>query len=231
MIASEPTSAEGQSGAPVRTGSEADVPEGPVTTLRGAGVDVDPRRAGQLVLGVALVALAVVAVVLLVAGIQKNAQSDSLQHHGVAVDVTVSGCSGLLGGSGSNAAGYRCQGSYTFGGRHYERDIPGNSSVRRGDGHPRGDHAGRSGPLSTPAMVAAQQASWRVYLVPAILFAVLAVVVVTAVLTTATASSDRISGHRAAVASRMPRDDHVDDDVRPGRAAGGASPPPSATSC
>jgi hypothetical protein len=182
MIASEPTSAEGRSGAPVRTGSEADVPEGPVTTLRGAGVDVDPRRAGQLVLGVALVALAVVAVVLLVAGIQKNAQSDSLQHHGVAVDVTVSGCSGLLGGSGSNAAGYRCQGSYTFAGRHYERDIPGNSlfaagTVIRGVTTP-----GDPGLLSTPAMVEAQQASWRVYLVPAILFAVLAVVVVTAVL-------------------------------------------------
>jgi hypothetical protein len=179
LIASEPTSAEGPSGAPVGTPSDAEDPDRPVTTLRGAGVDVDPRRAGQLVLGVVLVALAVVAVVLLVAGIQKNAQADALQHHGVAVDVRVTGCSGLLGGSGSNAAGYRCQGSYTFDGRHYQRDIPGNSlfaagTVIRGVTTP-----GNPGLLSTPAMVDAQPASWRVYLAPAILFAVLAIAAVT----------------------------------------------------
>ena len=182
MIASEPTSREGRSGAPVDTRPEAQESDPPVTTLRGAGVDVDPRRAGQLVLGVALVALAVVAVVLLVAGIQKNAQADALEHHGVAVEVRVSGCSGLLGGSGSNAAGYRCQGSYTFAGRHYERDIPGNvllapGTVIRGVVAP-----GDPGLLSTPAMVAAQRSSWRVYLAPAILFAALAIALVTVVL-------------------------------------------------
>jgi hypothetical protein len=182
MITSVPTSPEGPSGAPVGTRSDAEEPDRPVTTLRGAGVDVDPRRAGQLVLGVVLVALAVVAVVLLVAGIQKNAQADALQHHGVPVNVTVAGCSGLLGGSGSNAAGYRCKGSYTFEGRHYQRDIPGNSlfaagTVIRGVTTP-----GDPGLLSTPAMVDDQPASWRVYLAPAILFAVLAVAVVTVVL-------------------------------------------------
>ena len=91
----------------------------------GAGVDVDPRRARQLVVAVCLVALAVVAVILLVAGLQKNAQADSLQQHGVPVTVTVTGCLGLLGGSGSNGAGYACKGTYTFDGRHYVRVHPG----------------------------------------------------------------------------------------------------------
>jgi len=182
MIASEPTSREGPSGAPVDPRSGAQESDRPVTTLRGAGVDVDPRRAGQLVLGVALVALAVVAVVLLVAGIQKNAQADALAHHGVAVDVTVSGCSGLLGGSGSNAAGYRCTGSYTFDGRHYERDIPGDSLLGAGTVIRGVTTPGDPGLLSTPAMVDAQQASWRVYLAPAIIFAVLAVTLATVVL-------------------------------------------------
>jgi len=182
MIASEPSSAQSPSGAPVGTRSDAEEPDRPVTTLRGAGVDVDPRRAGQLVLGVALVALAVVAVVLLVAGIQKNAQSDALEHHGVAVDVTVAGCSGLLGGSGSNAAGYRCQGRYTFQGRHYERDIPGNSLLAAGTVIRGVTTPGDPGLLSTPAMVDAQPASWRVYLAPAILFTVLAIAVVIMVL-------------------------------------------------
>jgi len=179
MTDSESTSPEGPSGEPVERRSEDQESERPVTTLRGASVDVDPRRAGQLVLGVALLALAVVAVVLLVAGIQKNSQADALQHQGVAVDVTVSGCSGLLGGSGSNGAGYLCKGSYTFDGRRYERDIPGNSLLVAGTVI--GGVVTRDDPglLSTPAMVAAQQASWRVYLAPAVLFAVLAVAVLT----------------------------------------------------
>ena len=179
MTDSESTSPEGPSGEPVEGRSEDRESERPVTTLRGASVDVDPRRAGQLVLGVALLALAVVAVVLLVAGIQKNSQADALQHQGVAVDVTVSGCSGLLGGSGSNGAGYLCKGSYTFDGRRYERDIPGNSLLVAGTVI--GGVVTRDDPglLSTPAMVAAQQASWRVYLAPAVLFAVLAVAVLT----------------------------------------------------
>lgn len=145
-------------------------------------MDVDPRRAGQLVLGVTLVALAVVAVVLLVAGIQKNSQDDALARHGVVVDVTVSGCSGLLGGSGSNGAGYRCQGSYTFDGRHYERDIPGDSLLGAGTVIRGVTTPGDPGLLSTPAMVDAQQASWRVYLAPAVIFAVLAIAVVAVVL-------------------------------------------------
>jgi hypothetical protein len=182
MIASEPTSPEARSGAPGEDRTDAEESDRPVTTLRGAGVDVDPRRAGQLVLGVALVALAVVAAVLLVAGIQKNAQADALQHHGVAVDVTVSGCMGLLGGSGSNDAGYRCRGSYTFSGRHYERDIPGNSLLGAGTVIRGVTTPDDPGLLSTPAMVDVQQASWRVYLAPAILFAVLAIAVVTVVL-------------------------------------------------
>ena len=182
MIASEPTSPEGPSDAPAGARAGATDRDRPVTTLRGAGVDVDPRRAGQVVLVAALVALAVVAVVLLVAGIKKNAQADALAHHGVAVEVTVSGCSGLLGGSGSNAAGYRCQGTYAFDGRHYERDIPGDSLLRVGAVIRGVTSPDDPGLLSTPAMVEVQRSSWRVYLVPAVLFAVLAVAMVTLVL-------------------------------------------------
>ena len=150
-------------------------PDRPVTTLRGATVDVDPHRAVQLVLGACLVGLTVAAVVLLVSGIQKNAHTASLQNHGVPVPVTVSGCLGLLGGSGSNAAGYACKGTYTYDGHRYQQAIPGDALL----------HAGAvirgvivpSDPrlLSTPAAVAAQRTSWRVYLAPAILFGILVV--------------------------------------------------------
>ena len=156
--------------------------DGPVTTLRGAGVDVDPRRAAHVVVSTCLVALAVVAVILLVSGIRKNAHDASLQNHGVPVSVTVSGCLGLLGGSGSNAAGYACKGTYTFDGRHYQQAIPGDALLHAGSvihgvivpGDPR--------LLSTPATVATQQPSWKVYIAPAILFGILVVALVVMVL-------------------------------------------------
>src|ERR1700722_7778338 len=105
MINSGPTPSAGGIPAGSEPGVASESPDRPVTTLRGAGVDVDPRRALQLVIAVCLVALTVVAVVLLLAGMKKNPQAVSLHNHGVPVPVTVSGCLGLLGGSGSNPAG------------------------------------------------------------------------------------------------------------------------------
>ncbi len=150
----------------------------PLTRLRGAGVDIDPRRAGRLVLGVCLVALGAIAVVLLVVGIHKNDQTTNLRRHGVPVVVTVKGCLGLLGGSGSNAAGYACKGTYTIDGHRYEQDIPGSTSLRpgtviRGVVVPSDPYL-----LSTPGMVASQQASWHVFIAPIILFILFALALV-----------------------------------------------------
>ncbi|HEV8064166.1 MAG TPA: hypothetical protein VGP46_05010, partial [Acidimicrobiales bacterium] len=44
-----------------------------------------------------------------------------------AVEITVTGCQGLLGGSGSNAAGYACRGSYSLDGRHVDEPLPGST--------------------------------------------------------------------------------------------------------
>ena len=52
-------------------------PNRPVTTLRGAGVDVDPHRAAQLVVGACLVGLTVVAVILLFRLVSAMAKSIS----------------------------------------------------------------------------------------------------------------------------------------------------------
>ena len=64
-------------------------------------MNVDVRRAGRVVVAVCLVALAVTGVILLVAGVQNNDQIDNLRHHGVPVAVTVTGCLGLMGGTGA----------------------------------------------------------------------------------------------------------------------------------
>lgn len=157
---------------------DSESPEGPVTTLRGAGVDVDPRRALRAVVGVVLVGVTVIAVVLLLVGMKKNSQAVDLHQHGVPVSVTVSGCLGLLGGSGSNPTGYSCKGSYTFEGHRYVQAIPGTSLLHPGavvrgvivPGDPR--------LLSTPAAVAAQESSWRVFIAPVVLFVLVALVIV-----------------------------------------------------
>ena len=154
----------------------------PVTTLRGAGVEVEPGRARQLVLVGCLVVLAVTAVILLVAGIQKNAQADGLHQHGVEVAVTVTSCSGQLGGSGSNGAGYACKGTYSFDGRRYHQSIPGDSSPPGGFGDPGVVATDDPSLLSTPAVVARQQASWKVFIAPAFLFVAFAVILTVVVL-------------------------------------------------
>ncbi len=86
--------------------------DAPISTLRGASASVDARRAAQVVVGLILATLAVLGILFIVVGINKNDQINELKGHGVPVTYVVSKCLGLLGGSGSNAAGYSCQGSY-----------------------------------------------------------------------------------------------------------------------
>jgi hypothetical protein len=157
----------------VRNGEAAGVSER-IGTLRGAGVEADVRRVGRVVVGVCLVALAALVVVLFTAGADKNAQITRLRQHGVRVAVTVSGCLGLLGGSGSNAAGYACHGTFTLDGRRYSEAIPGNTFYR-----PRATVRAVTDPadpglLSTAAMVATERPSLTVFILPGTLLALLA---------------------------------------------------------
>jgi hypothetical protein len=146
-----------------------------LTTLRGAGVDVNVRRAGRVVVALCFVALAVLAVVLFVAGVHKNDQINSLRTHGVPVTVTVSGCLGLLGGSGSNPAGYACRGTFTLGGHRYSEDIPGNVLRPPGTKVQAVAVPGNPPLLSTRHAVATERVSDSVFVLPAILLAVLVV--------------------------------------------------------
>ncbi len=142
--------------------------------LRGAGVDtVDLRRLGQVVVALVMVGLAVLVVVLYVAGARKNAQITSLRDDGVPVVVTVVRCQGELGGSGSNDAGYVCQGRYHLDGRSYVEAIPGNAP------HDPGERINAVAVPSDPRLVspagtvAAEQPSAGVYVVPTVLLVVL----------------------------------------------------------
>ncbi len=173
MIASEPTTP-GQPGSEETDGAGQTVPaDRPVSTLRGAGVTADARRVGKVVVAACLVALAGVTVGLFVAGASKNAQITSLRSHGVPVEVTVTKCHGLLGGSGSNGAGYACRGTFEIGGHRYNEAIPGYGQLSPGSSI-RGVAVPGNPPLfSTAGAAATERASWRVFILPSVLAVIL----------------------------------------------------------
>ena len=130
---------------------------------------VDGRRAAQVVVGLILATLAVLGIVFVVVGIDKNYQINELRDHGVPVTYVVSKCLGLLGGSGSNGAGYSCEGSYTIDGRRFFENLPGSSLYAPGERVKAISVRSDPSLLSTPAMVDAEHASMSAFILPAVL--------------------------------------------------------------
>ena len=128
---------------------------------------------GRVAAIVGLLALALAVVVAFTAAAHKNSQITSLRTDGVPVRFTVAACLGLLGGSGSNAAGYSCHGSYRLDGQRFEEHLPGDTlrapgSVVRAVAVP-GDPA----LVTTAAALRTERASAKVFVFPGILAAAL----------------------------------------------------------
>ena len=94
-----------------------------VATLRGAEVSRVRRRYARVAGIVTLLAVLVVSVLTLVSAMNDNARVERLKSHGVAVSITVTGCLGNLGGSGSNVVNYTCRGHYELDGVSYHEVI------------------------------------------------------------------------------------------------------------
>jgi len=145
----------------------------PLTTLRGAKVDVDVRRAARVIGAIVLSALGAIVIALFVADAHTNAEITSLQRHGVPVEITVTGCDALLGGSGSNAAGYRCQGVFELDGHRYKETVPDDSLYAIGAKVDVIAAKSDPGLVATVHQVRSERASWTRFSVPVALLIVL----------------------------------------------------------
>lgn len=155
----------------------AHTPDGPVSTLRGAGAQVDGRTVAKVALGLVLAVLAVLVIVFAIAGVDKNQQIDELRGQGVPVSFTVTKCQGLLGGSGSNGAGYACRGSYQLDGHTYDEPLPGTAFFAPGATVHAIAVPSDPGLVSPVTIVKSEHASWKVYILPVILFAAFVLIV------------------------------------------------------
>jgi hypothetical protein len=170
---SPPAAGNGSPREPAGRGEPADR----IGQLRGAGVQVDARRVGQVVIAIVLATLAVLAIVFTVVGVHTNQQDDRLHRDGVPVTFTVAGCLGLLGGSGSNAAGYSCHGSYTLDGHRFSEQLPGDSFHRPGSTVAAIAVPGDPALVSPASIVVTEHSSAGVFVLPAILAGILLLLV------------------------------------------------------
>ena len=76
-----------------------------------------------------LTAFAVVIIVSFISATNDNSRIHRLKTRGVSVVVTVTNCVGNIGGSGSNASGYTCHGSYLVKGANYQEVIGSKSTL------------------------------------------------------------------------------------------------------
>lgn len=143
----------------------------PATVLRGAAVAVDARRVVRFLAVLGLVSLAVAASLLFWEGARHNSQVTRLRADGVPVTVTVTGCRGLMGGSGSNLVGYECQGTFASGGRTWSETLPGSDLHGAGETVRLVTVPGDPTLLAWPAQVRSQRATWTVFVVPSVLVA------------------------------------------------------------
>jgi hypothetical protein len=152
-------------------------PAEPLTKLRGAGVDIDVRRVGRVVVGLSVVTLAALVVIFSIAGVNNNSQINRLHHDGVPVTVTVTKCLGLIGGSGSNGAGYSCSGAFTLDGHRYTEGIPGIGFHALGSSVRAVVVPGDPALLSPVSILATEHASWRVFILPGVLLIALVLLI------------------------------------------------------
>jgi hypothetical protein len=139
-------------------------------SLRGPDARSISGRFWYLAGALLLTVFAVIVVVSFLSASNDNARIDRLKDHGVVVTVTVTNCVGNIGGSGSNAAGYTCHGSYSVRGVRY-REIIGSKTTLSARGVQLRAVADPAHPstIELASKVRTSSSSTSVYVVPSVL--------------------------------------------------------------
>ena len=152
-----------------------------MTSLRGAEAQRIGRRFWYVTGTLLLCAFAVLIIVSFVSAFNDNARIDRLKSHGVSVVVTVTNCVGNIGGSGSNGAGYTCNGSYRVHGIRYQEIIGSKTTLSTEGTKVRGvADPNHPSTIELASAVAKSSSSASVYVVPSVL--VLALVIIAIVI-------------------------------------------------
>ncbi|HTC70632.1 MAG TPA: hypothetical protein VK662_13770 [Acidothermaceae bacterium] len=160
------------------TTSDLDPGDGSGSYIRGGAGVVDTRRLFRVVGGLVIAVLVALLAALTVNAVHENSRIDSLRHRGIAVDVTVTNCLGVLSGTGVTVAYFQCSGSYDLGGRTYNGVIAG-SHVNHAAGDVVEAVADPRHPttISTATSLAKAHSSWRPFIAPGIVFVVLVLLI------------------------------------------------------
>jgi hypothetical protein len=158
----------------VSRGASPGPPEGGSYIRGGGGAHIGGRRVARFVVGFGILILAALTVIFLVAAIDHNSRFRQLEAHGVAVDVTVTGCVGMASGTGITEAGFKCRGTFTLGNHAYNEVIGGTADLQAvGQKLPAVVVPGDPSILYTARAVANTRTSWAVYITPTALLLVL----------------------------------------------------------
>jgi MYXO-CTERM domain-containing protein len=139
-------------------------------TLRGPDARSISGRFWSVAGVLALFVFAVIVVISFISSANDNARTNRLKDHGVSVVVTVTDCVGNIGGSGSNAAGYTCHGSYNVKGVRYQEVIGSETTLsQRGTRLRAVADPSHLGTIELASKVATSSSSPSAYVVPGLL--------------------------------------------------------------
>ena len=151
----------------------------------GGGVEIHTRRVVDVVAAGCVALLVASVVVLSVSASHQNGQLTTLRHHGVPVEVTVTGCLGISSGVGMGIEYWQCRGSYTLGGQSYQEVLRGSRTLlEAGQQIPAVAVPGQPALVTTASAVGKSRSAWTPYVAPALLgVAAIAVILGWALLT------------------------------------------------
>jgi hypothetical protein len=130
----------------------------------GAGLPASTGRVLRVVLYAILISLVGVTIGLGIEAAHHQSRSQRLHDHGVAVTITVTGCLGLVSGTGITPTNYICHGSFALDGQRYDEAIHGSPGLLKIGHHVAGeDDAASPSDLTLADMVGPVPSTWQIY--------------------------------------------------------------------